>query len=61
MKNYELISELGKLPAGAEVSFDCVCESREVTVEEDSDDGEYYVVSKQIGYVEYDDGRIMLS
>ena len=61
MKNYELISELEKLPAGAEVSFDCICEPREVTVEEDSDDGEYYVVSKKISYVEYDKDRIMLS
>lgn len=61
MKNYELISELEKLPAGAEVSFDCICEPREVDIQEDSDDGEYYAVSKKICYVEYDKEKIMLS
>lgn len=61
MKNYELISELEKLPAGAEVRIECICEQREVTIEEDSDDGEYYVVSKGICCAEYDKGMIMLS
>ena len=61
MKNYELISALEKMPAGAEVSFDCICEPREVTVEEDSDDGEYYAVSKKICSVDFENERIMLS
>ena len=61
MKNYELISELEKLPAGAEVRFDCICDAREIDVQEDSDDGEYYVVSKTICCVEFDKERIMLS
>lgn len=61
MKNYELIAELSKLPAGAEVSFDCILTRNEVTVEEDSDDGEIYVASKNICYVEYDKEKIMLS
>ena len=60
MKNYELISQLEKLPAGAEVSFDCICDPGEVFIEEDSDDGEYYVVSKKICCVEFDREKIML-
>ena len=46
MKNYELIAELSKLPAGAEVVFDCLCDSKEVTIIDDSDDGEYYSIRK---------------
>ena len=61
MKNYELISELEKLPAGAEVRFDCLCDSREVDIVEDSDDGEYYSVRKEICNIEYDKDSIMLS
>lgn len=61
MKNYELIAELSKYPAGAEVSFGCLCDSSEVDVQEDSDDGEVYVVSKKICSVDMDNGRIMLS
>ena len=61
MKNYELISKLEKLPAGAEVSFDCICEPKEVSVENDSDNEEYYVVSKKICSVDFDNERIMLS
>ena len=47
MRNYELIAELSKYPAGAEVSFECVCDKNEVDVIEDSDDGEVYVVNKK--------------
>ena len=61
MKNYELIEELSKYPAGAEVSFECLCDSSEVDVQEDSDDGEVYVVSKKICSVDMDNGRVMLS
>lgn len=61
MKNYELIAELSKYPAGLEVSFECLCDSSEVDVQEDSDDGEVYVVSKKICSVDMDNGRVMLS
>lgn len=61
MKNWELIAELSKLPAGAEVSFDCICVPREVDIQEDSDDGEVYIVSKKICSVDTQDGKIMLS
>lgn len=61
MKNYELIAELSKYPAGAEVSFECLCDSSEVDIQEDSDDGEVYVVSKKICSVDMDNGRVMLS
>lgn len=60
MKNYELIAELIKLPAGDEVSFDSICTQKEVDVQDDSDDGEIYIVSKKICYVSTDSGRIML-
>ena len=61
MKNYELISKLEKLPAGAEVSFDCICLPNEVDIQEDSDCEEVYIVSKKICDVDTQDGRIMLS
>lgn len=61
MKNYELIAELSKHPAGLEVSFDCLCESNEVEIQDDSDDGEVYLVSKKICSVDMENGRIMLS
>lgn len=61
MKNYELISKLEKLPAGAEVSFDCICMPNEVDVQEDSDCSEVYCVSKRICDVDFDKERIMLS
>lgn len=61
MKNYELIAELSKLPAGAEVVFDCLCDSKEVTIIEDSDDGEYYSVRKEFCSVDTQDGKILLS
>lgn len=61
MKNYELISELEKLPAGAEVVFDCLCDAREVTLIEDSDDGEYYSIRKSFCSVDTQDGKILLS
>lgn len=61
MKNWELIAELSKLPASAEVSFDCICVPREVDIQEDSDDGEVYIVSKQICSVDTQDGKILLS
>ena len=55
MKNYELIAELSKYPAGLEVSFDCLCEPSEVEVQDDSDDGEVYLVSKKISYKDIQD------
>lgn len=61
MKNWELIAELSKLPAGAEVEFDCLCDSREVTIVEDSDDGEYYSIRKAFCSVDTQDGKILLS
>ena len=61
MKNYELIAELIKLPAGAEVSFDCICIPKEVDIQEDSDEGQVYVVSKPICSVDMDNGKIMIS
>lgn len=61
MKNYELISKLEKLPAGAEVSFDCICLPNEVDIQEDSDCSEVYCVSKRICDVDIQDDRIMLS
>lgn len=60
MKNYELIAELSKYPAGAEVSFECICDKNEVDVQEDSDDGEIYVVSKKICSVDTENGRVFL-
>lgn len=61
MKNYELIAELVKLPAGDEVTFDCICTPKEVDIQSDSDDGEVYIVSKKICSVDTDSGKIMLS
>lgn len=61
MKNYEIIAELSKLPAGDEVSFDSICTQKEVDIQEDSDDGEVYIVSKKICSVDTDTGKIMLS
>ena len=61
MKNYELISELMKLPAGYDVSFECICTQNEVDIQVDYDDGEVYVVSKIVCSVDTDNGRIMLS
>ncbi len=61
MKNYELIAELSYLPAGAEVSFECICDPSEVDVQENLDDGEVYIVSKKICSVDTENGRIMLS
>lgn len=61
MKNYELIAELSKYPAGAEVSFECVCDNNEVDVREDSDDGEVYIVTKKICSVDIEDGRVFLN
>lgn len=61
MKNYELIAELSKYPAGAEVSFECICNSKEVDVQEESNDEKVYVVSKKICSVDTENGRIFLS
>ena len=61
MKNYELIAELLKYPAGCEVTFDCLCETYEVDVINDSDDGDTYYVKNEICSVDEQDGRIMLS
>lgn len=61
MKNYELMEELSKLPAGDEVSFECICLPNEVDVHEDSAYEEIYIVSKRICCVDTDNGKIMLS
>ena len=61
MKNYELITELSKYPAGEEVSFECICDKNEVDIQEDSDDGEVYVVYKKICSVDLENGRVFLS
>ena len=60
MKNYELISLLSKLPAGAEVCFDSICGTSEVTIEEASDDDFTCIVSKRICEVVIEGDRIML-
>lgn len=61
MKNYELIAELSKLPAGAEVSFDCICNQNEVDIQEDTDCEEIYIVSKKICSVDLENEKIVLS
>lgn len=61
MKNYELITELSKLPAGAEVVFDCLCDSKEVTIDGDTDDVEFYSVRKELCSVDTQDGKILIS
>lgn len=61
MKNYELIAELIKYPAGAEIRFECPCDSNEVDVVADSDDGDIYVVSKDICSVDMENNKIKLS
>ena len=61
MKNYELIAEVSKYAAGAEVSFECICDKNEVDIQGDSDDGVDYVVSKKICSVDLENGRIFLS
>lgn len=43
MKNYELISKLSELPAGSEVVFDSILESRFI---EEDEDGNFHVNSK---------------
>lgn len=60
MKNYELMALLEKLPAGADVSFSCIFEQREVELIEDSDGGELIAVDKNLCDVEFSDGNIML-
>lgn len=61
MKNYELIMELSELPAGADVNFECMCDSSEVDIQNDSDDGDIYVVTKKISEVYIESDRICLS
>lgn len=56
MKNYELIGKLSTLPAGAEVSFECICSADQVEVQ-DSD----YMVTRKISEVYMEDERICLS
>ncbi len=46
MKNYELIAELSKMPAGAEVSFEAVCTANQVDVREESN-GDIFCCHKQ--------------
>lgn len=61
MKNYELITELSRFPAGADISFDCLCTKDEVDEIENSDDGKNYSILKKICSVYYEMGKIMLS
>lgn len=55
MKNYELIAELSKLPAGAEVSFECVCSADQVYVQDNE-----YVITRKISEVYVENERICL-
>ncbi len=60
MKNYELIAELSKMPAGAEVSFEAVCTANQVDVREESN-GDIFVVTSKISEVCMENERICLS
>ena len=61
MKNYELIAELSKLPAGAEVSFEAVCEADQVELQEEIEPGEdVFVVTRKISEVYMENERICL-
>lgn len=61
MKNYELMALLEKLPAGADVSFCCILDQREVGIIDDFDDGGLYDVNKNLCSVDFMDEKIMLS
>lgn len=56
MKNYELIAELNKFPAGHEVVFDSIVEDGNLT----SIGDEMTQVSKKIECVDFEENRIIL-
>ena len=61
MKNYELIEELCKLPAGAEVIFDSMVDENRVAFQKDLDDSAYYNISTPIENVDMAGMHIALS
>ena len=62
MKNYELIAELSKFPAGAEVSFEATCEADQVQLQEEIErDVDVFVVVRKISEVYMENERICLS
>lgn len=60
MRNYELIAELSKLPAGAEVSFEAVCTADQVEIQEEPD-GDLFIVTRKITETYTENERICLS
>ena len=56
MKNYELIAELNKLPAGHEVVFDSIVNDDDLTGIGDG----MTQVSKKIECVDFEENRIVL-
>ena len=56
MKNYELIAELNKYPAGHEVVFDSIVDDKDLTSMHD----EMTQVSKKIECVDFEENRIIL-
>lgn len=56
MKNYELIAELIKLPAGHEVVFDSVVDDNDITGIGD----DMSQVTKKIECVDFEENRIIL-
>lgn len=61
MKNYELIEELCKLPAGAEVVFDGMVDENRVAFQKDLDDDGYYNINTIIENVDVVGMHIALS
>lgn len=57
MKNYELIAELSKYPAGHEVVFDSIVNIDECIIGIDSDNSQ---VTKKIECVDFEENRIIL-
>ena len=57
MKNYELIAELNKLPAGHEVVFDSIVNIDECMTGFDADNSQ---VTKKIERVDFEENRIIL-
>ena len=57
MKNYELIAELNKLPAGHEVVFDSIVNIDEGMTGFDADNSQ---VTKKIERVDFEENRIIL-
>ena len=57
MKNYELIAELSRCPAGHEVVFDSVVKNDECIASIDTDHSQ---VTKKIECIVFEDDRIIL-